>query len=122
MTILGACNIIEKIIDQRDLTLTAKIHNLFEKYPQFKDMNTRIDIMHYELGEFTKYFKIYAKAYGHLSDGYTAEARMCLSALLVQIEMFCVSKGWDINILRVEGYEHLHDKIDEVEAKRGKMI
>lgn len=101
---------------------TVRILGLFKKYPQFKDKNTRIDIMFYQLGEFNKYFKVYAKAYGHLSDGYTAEARLCLANLLIQIEMFCVSKGWDINVLRNEGYEHLLDKIEEVEAKGGKMI
>ena len=36
--------------------------------------------------------------------------------------MFCVSNNWDINVLRSEGYEHLLDKIKEVEAKGGKMI
>jgi len=104
------------------LLQTVRILDLFEKYPQFKDIGARIDVMTYEFGEFTKYFKVYAKAYGHLSDGYTAEARVCLAAPLIQIEMFCVSKGWDINILRNEGYEHLLDKIEEVEAKGGKMI
>ncbi|MGP8322433.1 MAG: hypothetical protein ACT6FG_00325 [Methanosarcinaceae archaeon] len=101
---------------------TCRILVLFKKYPQFEDINTRIDVMIYEFGEFTKYFKVYAKAYGHLSAGYKAEARVCLAALLIQIEMFCISNDWDINVLRNEGYEHLLDKIEEVEAKGGKMI
>ena len=104
------------------LLQTVRILELFDKYPQLKDKNTRIDIMTYQFGEFTKYFKVYAKAYGHLSDAYTAEARLCLTNLLIQIELFCVSQGWDINVLRNEGYEHLLDKIKEVEAKGGKMI
>ena len=101
---------------------TVRILDLFEKYPQLKDKDTRIDIMTYQFGEFVKFFKVYAKAYGHLSDTYTAEARLALSNLLIQIELFCVSQGWDINVLRNEGYEHLLDKIKEVEAKGGEII
>jgi len=110
------------MIGRKVLLQTVRILELFDKYPQFKNMNTRIDIMTYQFGEFVKYFKIYAKAYGHLNDGYTAEARVCLASLLIQIEMFCIAKGWDINVLRNEGYEHLLDKIEEVEAKNGEMI
>lgn len=110
------------LIGKKVLLQTVRILELFDKYPQLKDKNTRIDIMTYQFGEFTKYFKVYAKAYGHLSDAYTAEARLCLANLLIQIELFCVSQGWDINVLRNEGYEHLLDKIEEVEAKGGKMI
>lgn len=110
------------LVGRKILLQTVRILELFDKYPQFKDIDTRIDVMTYEFGEFTKYFKVYAKAYGHLSDGYEAEARVCLAALLIQIDMFCVSHGWDIDVLRNEGYEHLHDKIEEVEAKGGKMI
>ena len=122
MDLIKACNLIDKTIDEYDYTPIAKINKLLTEYPQFKDISTRIDVMTYEFGEFTKYFKIYAKAYGHLSDGYTAEARVCLAALLIQIEMFCVSYGWNMNELRAEGYEHLRDKIEEVKAKGGKMI
>ena len=110
------------MIGRKVLLQTVRILELFDKYPQFKDMNTRIDIMTYQFGEFVKYFKIYSKAYGYLSDGYTAEARLCLANLLIQIEMFCVTKGWDINVLRNEGYKHLLDKIEEVEAKGGEII
>ena len=101
---------------------TVRILDLFEKYPQFKDKDTRIDVMTYQFGEFTKFFKVYAKAYGYLSSAYTAEARLCLANLLIQIELFCVAHGWDINVLRNEGYEHLLDKIEEVETKGGKII
>ena len=101
---------------------TVRILELFDKYPQLKNKDTRIDIMTYQFGEFTKFFKVYGKAYGHLSDAYTAEARLCLANLLIQVELFCISQGWDINVLRDEGYEHLLDKIKEVEAKGGKMI
>jgi len=101
---------------------TVRILELFEKYPQFRNKDTRIDVMTYEFGEFTKYFKVYAKEYEVLSAGYIAETRICLAALLIQIELFCVSNGWDINTLRNEGYEHLIDKINEVEAKEGKII
>ena len=110
------------MIGKKVLLQTVRILELFDKYPQLKDKNTRIDIMTYQFGEFTKYFKVYAKAYGHLSDAYTAEARLCLANLLIQIELFCISQGWDINVLRNEGYEHLLDKIEEVEAKKGDVI
>lgn len=101
---------------------TVRILELFDKYPQFKDKDTRIDIMTCQFGEFVKFFKVYAKAYGYLSSAYEAEARLALSALLIHIELFCVSHGWDINVLRDEGYEHLLDKIEEVEAKGGEII
>jgi len=110
------------LVGKKMIMQTTRMLELFKKHPQFKDINTRIDVMTYEFGEFTKYFKVYAKAYGHLDDGYIAEATVCLAALLIQIEMFCVSKGWDVDTLRNEGYEHLIDKINEVEAKGGKMI
>ena len=110
------------LIGKKVLLQTVRILDLFKKYPQFKNKDTRIDIMTYQLGEFVKFFKIYAKAYGYLSSAYEAEARLALSALLIQIELFCISQGWDINVLRNEGYEHLLDKIKEVEAKGGEMI
>ena len=72
---------------------TVRILELFEKYPQLRNKDTRIDIMTYQFGEFTKYFKVYSKAYKILSEGYTAEARLCLANLLIQIELFCVSNG-----------------------------
>ena len=110
------------LIGKKVLLQTVRILELFDKYPQFKNKETRIDIMTYQFGEFIKFFKVYAKAYGYLSRAYEAEARLALSALLIHIELFCVSHGWDINVLRNEGYEHLLDKIEEVEAKGGKMI
>lgn len=110
------------LADRKVILQTLRILALFEKYPQFENIDTRIDIMVAQLGGFTQYFKVYAKAYGHLSDGYEAEARMCLASLLIQTDMFCVSHGWDIDVLRNEGYCHLLDKIKEVEAKGGKMI
>lgn len=110
------------LVDRKIILQNIRILKLLEKHPQFKDINTRIDIMIYQLGEFTKYFKVYAKAYGHLNKGYESEARMCMASLLIQIDMFCVSKGWDIDRLRNEGYCHLLDKIKEVEAKNGEMI
>ena len=122
MDVLDVQHLIDRIICKYDYTQTAKINDLCKEYPQFKDINTRIDIMIAQLGGFTQYFKVYAKAYGYLSKGYEAEARVCLAALLIQTEMFCVSKGWDINVLRNEGYEHLLGKIEEVEAKNGEMI
>uniref|UniRef100_A0A6M3X881 Uncharacterized protein n=1 Tax=viral metagenome TaxID=1070528 RepID=A0A6M3X881_9ZZZZ len=110
------------MIGRKLILQTLRIHQLFDKYPQLKDTNTRIDIMFYQLGEFEKYFKVYTKAYKILSDGYTAEARLSLANLLIQIDLFCVSKGWDIDMLRDEGYEHLLDKIAEVEVKGGEII
>lgn len=110
------------LIGRSVILQSVRILDLFDKYPQLRNKDTRIDIMTYQFGEFTKYFKVYAKAYRHLSSGYKAEARVCLSSLLIQIEMFCISNGWDINVLRNEGYEHLLDKIKEVEAKNGKFI
>ena len=113
---------VQKLIDSFDFTQTVRIHELFGKYPQFKDKDTRIDIITYQFGEFVKFFKVYSKAYGYLSAGYKAEARLSLANLLIQLEMLCISNGLDINVLRDEGYEHLLDKIEEVEAKGGKMI
>lgn len=110
------------LIGRKVLLQTVRVLELFDKYPQFKNKDVRIDLMVSQLGEFVKFFKIYAKAYGYLSSAYEAEARLSLSAVLIHIELFCVAHGWDINMLRNEGYEHLLDKIKEVEAKKGEMI
>jgi hypothetical protein len=113
---------VQKLIDSFDFTQTVRIYELFGIYPQFKDKETRIDIITYQFGEFVKFYKVYSKAYGYLSDGYKAEARLSLANILIQLEMLCISEGLDIDTLRDEGYEHLLDKIEEVEAKGGKMI
>lgn len=106
-----------KLINQ-----TVRILDLFNKYPALKNKSVRISIMVYQLGEFNKFYSIYAKAYSKLSDAYKAESRLCMSNLLIQIELFCISNGWDVNVLRDEGYTHLVDKIKEVESKGGKII
>lgn len=113
---------VKRLVDKFNFNQTVRIHDLFDKYPQFKDKDTRIDIITYQFGEFVKFFKVYSKAYGYLSDEYKAEARLSLANLLIQLEMFCISEDLDIDTLRDEGYQHLLDKIEEVEAKGGKMI
>lgn len=113
---------VQRLIDKIDFNQTVRIHELFDKYPQFKDKETRIDIITYQFGEFVKFYKVYSKAYGYLSAGYKAEARLSLANILIQLEMLCISDGLNIDTLRDEGYEHLLDKIEEVEAKSGKMI
>ena len=113
---------VQRLVDKFNFNQTARIHKLFDKYPQFKDKDTRIDIITYQFGEFIKFYKVYSKAYGYLSDGYKAESRLCLANLLIQLEMLCISNNWDVDTLRDEGYQHLLDKIEEVEAKNGKMV
>ena len=45
MDLLAVQRLIDKIIHKYDFTQTAKIYELFDRYPQFKNKETRIDVM-----------------------------------------------------------------------------
>lgn len=107
-------NVVFVELNKHDIELIQYGHTLVTR-----SENTQVSI---QFGEFVKFYKVYSKAYGYLSDGYKAEARLSLANILIQLEMLCISEGLDIDTLRDEGYEHLLDKIEEVEAKGGKMI
>jgi len=107
------------------ITQSTRIRTLMDSFPNLRNIQTRINIISYQFGEFVKYMTIYAVAYEDIPEmkaGYEAEAKICMMNMLLQIDLLCVSLGWDANRLRDEGFQHLEDKIIEVNKKGGKII
>ena len=104
---------------------TKRIKGFLIRNSVFTDWKTRLDIMTYQLGEAVKFYKVYGKAYADDDGkvkGYESEGMLALANLIVQFELFCVSKNINFNELRDLGYEHLQVKAKEVHEKGGKMI
>ena len=104
---------------------SKRIRGFLIKNEVFKDWETRIDIMTYQFGEACKFFKVYNKAYSsqpNIAKGYETEGKLALANFVVQLEIFCATKGINFDELRDLGYEHLKIKMQEVHDKGGKII
>jgi len=78
--------------------------------------------MSYEISDASKMYDTYAIAYPDKSVGYEMEGKLALSAVLVQLDLFCAEKGIDFDELRDLGYHRLLAKSSECFAEGGHMI
>ena len=101
---------------------TQRIKTFLMRNPVFQNWETRLEIMGYEIQDALKMYKVYAKAFPEKSIGYEQEGKLALSAVLIQLEMFCAQRGIDFDELRDLGYQRLLAKSAEVHKKGGKMI
>ena len=97
-----------------------------DENPNLYNTDMRLWILQQQLGGLSKYFKVYPTAYANNKEIVKAykegEAKICMTNILIQLDLFCTSVGWNVDNLRYEGYQHLIDKIVEVKAKGGKII
>ena len=100
--------------------------DLMDENPNLYNTDMRLWILQQQLGGLSKYFKVYPTAYANNKEIVKAykegEAKICMTNILIQLDLFCTSVGWNVDNLRYEGYQHLIDKIVEVKAKEGKII
>lgn len=104
----------------------SNVLDLMNENPNLYNTDMRLWILQQQFGGLSKYFKVYPTAYANNEEIVKAykegEARICMMNILIQLDLFCLSVGWDVDKLRYEGYQHLVDKIIEVKAKDGNII
>ena len=95
------------------------IQELLNKYIPEETEAEHLNIVTYELGSLVKCL-LYANRYKDKSTLYLAYARTELGDLLVQLQLLCEKKGWNMAVLLREGAENMRIKLEEYQAHKMK--
>ena len=117
-------------VDNGDtVLLEEELKLLMEKDKNKGNLNFRLNIIDYELGDLCR-ATVYAQCFDSctfkgkkLNDNVImGEGKLAMADLLIQLNFYCLEVGWDFNELRKLGLVHLKERCEDFDRDKIKRV